>query len=106
MKRVRTYSPLTIEAAQLLGGQVRMARRERGWTVQELADRVGVTRVTMHKIEQGDPTVGLGLAFETAAVLGIPLFHEGRRRRELEAGRINDRLAVLPQLVRRPVIDF
>ncbi len=103
MKRVRTYSPVTVEAARLLGARVRLARRERHWTVEELADRVGVTHVTMRKVERGDLTVGLGVAFEAAAVVGVALFHEDSSRRSLEAGRVDDRLAVLPQLVRKPV---
>jgi len=103
MNRPRTYSPMTVEAASLLGARVRLARRERRWTLQELAERVGVTHVTMRKVERGDLTVGLGVAFEAAAVLGVPLFHEDRSRRALEAGRVEDRLAVLPALVRKPV---
>jgi len=94
---------MTVEAASLLGARVRLARRERRWTLQELAERVGVTHVTMRKVERGDLTVGLGVAFEAAAVLGVPLFHEDRSRRALEAGRVEDRLAVLPALVRKPV---
>jgi transcriptional regulator with XRE-family HTH domain len=103
MKRQHTFSPVAVEAAQLLGARIRLARRERRWTLRELADRVGVTPVTMRKVERGDPTVGLGLAFEAAAVAGVPLFHEDRSRRSLEAARVDDRLAVLPQLVRKPV---
>jgi hypothetical protein len=57
----------------------------------------------MHKVERGDLTVSLGTAFEAAAVLGIALFDEDRSRRSLEAGRFNDRLAVLPKQVRQPV---
>jgi transcriptional regulator with XRE-family HTH domain len=102
MKRTRAYSPVTTEAAQLLGARVRLARRERRWTLQELAERVGVTPVTMRKVERGDLTVALGVAFEAAAVVGVPLFHEDRARRSIEAGRVEDRLAVLPQLVRKP----
>ncbi len=70
------YSPVTVEAARLLGARVRLARHERRWTLQELADRVGVTHVTMRKVEQGDLTVRLGIALEAAAILGVPLFHE------------------------------
>jgi transcriptional regulator with XRE-family HTH domain len=102
MKGSRTYSPQAVEAARLLGARVRLARRERRWTLQELAERVGVTHVTMRKVERGDMTVGLGVAFEAAAVLGVPLFHEDRERRRLEAGRVDDRLAVLPSAVRKP----
>jgi transcriptional regulator with XRE-family HTH domain len=93
---------VTVQAARLLGARVRLARRERRWTVEELAERVGVTHVTMRKVERGDLTVGLGVAFEAAAVLGVPLFHEDPARRTLEAGRVDDRLAVLPALVRKP----
>jgi transcriptional regulator with XRE-family HTH domain len=96
------YSPIALEAARLLGARVRLARRERRWTLQELAQRVGVTHVTMRKVEHGDPTVGLGVAFEAAAVLGVPLFHEQVARRALEAARVDDRLALLPQQVRQP----
>lgn len=103
MKRPRTFSPLAVEAAKLLGARIRLARRERRWTLEDLADRVGVTRVTMRKVERGDLTVGLGIAFEAAAVVGVPLFDEDRGRRVLEAGRVEDRLALLPQVVRGPV---
>jgi hypothetical protein len=44
----------------------------------------------------------LGVAFEAAALVGVSLFHEEGSRRSLDAGRVDDRLAVLPQLVRRP----
>lgn len=94
---------MTVEAAQLLGAEVRLARRERRWTVEELAERVGVAHVTIGKVERGDLTVGLGVAFEAAAVVGVPLFHAAKERRGLESRRVADRLAVLPQFVRRPV---
>lgn len=103
MRRPRTYSPLTVEAARLLGAQVRLARRERRWTIDELAERVGVAHPTLRKVERGDLTVGLGVAFEAAAVLGVPLFHEDAARRSLEAAHVADRLALLPERSRRPV---
>ncbi len=68
----------------------------------ELAERVGVSETTMLKVEHGDPGVRLGIAFEAAALTGVPLFDEDRSRRALEAARVDDRLAVLPQRVRRP----
>ncbi|HUN78391.1 MAG TPA: helix-turn-helix transcriptional regulator [Solirubrobacteraceae bacterium] len=102
MPRPRAYSPLTVDAARLLGSRVRLARRERRWTLKELAERVGVTEVTMQKVERGDLSVRLGIAFEAAAILGVPLFHENRERRALEAMHVADRLALLPQSVRQP----
>lgn len=82
-----------------------MARRERRWTLQELAERVGVTAVTMRKVERGDPSVRLGIAFEAAVLTGVPLFDADAARRRAEARRVEDRLAVLPQLVRRPKVQ-
>ncbi len=96
-------SPLTSEAVKLLGASVRLGRRQRRWTVAELAERVGVTEATMLKVEHGNPGVRLGIAFEAAALVGVPLFDEDRSRRALEAGRIQDRLAILPQRMRQPL---
>lgn len=109
MKRVRTYSQATVEAARLLGKQVREARLERRWTLGDLADRVGVNYATVRKVEEGDPSVGLGVAFESATLLGVPLFSAERRWREVEATRLDDRLTVLPKRARRrevPDDDF
>lgn len=55
----------------------------------------------MRKVERGDLTVGLGVAFEAATILGVPLFSEDPTIRRLEAARVDERLAVLPQAVRR-----
>lgn len=98
----RTLSPVTLEALRLLGANLRLGRRRRRWTAAELAERVGVSEATMLKVERGDPGVRLGAAFEAAALVGVPLFDEDRSRRMLEASRLEDRLAVLPQSVRRP----
>lgn len=86
----------------MLGSRIRLGRRERRWTLEELAERVGIGVVTMRKIEQGDPNVGLGAAFEAATLTGVPLFHEDPSRLALEVARVDDRLAVLPQSVRKP----
>jgi transcriptional regulator with XRE-family HTH domain len=104
-KDIHPLSPQTVEASRLLGTRIQLARRERRWTLQELAERVGVTAVTMRKVERGDPSVRLGVAFEAAALTGVPLFDPDPARRRLEAERIGDRLAVLPRLVRRREID-
>lgn len=100
MKRTRTYSPYAVEAAQLLGARVSLARRERRWSMQELAARAGVTKFTLSKVEHGDLTVGLGVAFEVAALVGVPLFHEDRSRLAIDVDRARARIALLPERVR------
>jgi len=57
----------------------------------------------MRKVERGDLTVGMGVAFEAAVIVGVPLFHEDTSRRALEITRVDDRLALLPQRVRQRV---
>jgi len=104
MKRRRLYSRETIEAAQLLGAQVALARRERRWSARELAERAGITQPTLRKVERGDPTVTLGVAFEVATLVGVPLFYEDRTRLTLDLDRTRDRAAVLPQRVRTPAV--
>lgn len=56
----------------------------------------------MRKIEHGDTSVRLGVALEAAALVGVPLFDPDPSRRVLEQGRVEDRLALLPQSVRKP----
>ncbi|MGA2165608.1 MAG: helix-turn-helix transcriptional regulator [Solirubrobacteraceae bacterium] len=102
MKQTRTYSRSTLEAAQLLGSQVALARRERRWSMRELAERAGITLPTLSKVERGDPTVSLGVAFEVATLVGVPLFYEDLTRLTLDLDRTRARAALLPQRVRVP----
>lgn len=104
-RRSRTYAPSTLEAARLLGGRIRLARTERRWTAQELAERIGADRTTVGKIERGDPSVGLGLAFEAAVVVGVPLFHPDPDRRAGELRTVLGHLALLPQRTRPRRVD-
>jgi transcriptional regulator with XRE-family HTH domain len=100
MQRARTYSPYAIEAAQLLGEQIRHGRRTRRWSQRELAERAGITPGTLIRIERGDPSVRLGTAFEAAALVGVPLFHADRSRLTLDLDRTRARAALLPERVR------
>jgi transcriptional regulator with XRE-family HTH domain len=103
MKGPRTHSSLTVEAARLLSNRIRLARKERGWTIEQLAERVGVAHVTISKVERGELNVAIGTVFEAATVVGVPLFDPDPTRRSLEAERVADRLALLPRLVRPAV---
>lgn len=104
-RHLRPFSPYAVEAARLLGGLIRLARRERRWSQDELAARIGVTPRTVYKIERGDPTVGLGSAFEAAALLGVPLFHAERSRLSVDLDRAEARTALLPRTRRASAAD-
>lgn len=101
MKRQRPSSRYAAEAAQLLGTRIASARRERRISATELAERVGVTRKTLRKVEAGDLTVGLGVAFEAAAIVGVPLFEAEPSRLTADLDRARSQLALLPDRVRR-----
>jgi len=105
---MRTDQPLSraaSEAVRLLGRRISLARRERRWTVAELAERVGSSETTVRKVERGDPSVALGTVFEAAALVGVPLFSEDATTVAREAELVEARLAVLPQRVRRRQVD-
>lgn len=62
--------PVTPEA---LGTRVRNLRRERAWTLEELAERSGVSRAMLSKIERGEKSPTLVVAARVAGGLGIGL---------------------------------
>jgi DNA-binding XRE family transcriptional regulator len=98
-------SSATREAARLLGLQVQEGRRTRRWTQAELAERVGVSEVTMGKIERGDTSVALGTALEAAVLVGVPLFTDGPEGLGRERSRTEGRIALLPERVRPRRVD-
>ncbi|SDS83879.1 Helix-turn-helix [Nocardioides scoriae] len=83
-----------------LGLQIAVARRELGWTAAELASRLGVTKQTVLRIENGSPNTAIGTALEAAVLCGIALFgpdpHDSARVADQERAR----LALLPARVR------
>lgn len=97
--RKRTYSRYALEGLALLGKMVRLGRMQRRLTAQELAERIGVSRSTVQRIEKGDPKVEIGLMFEAAALVGVRLFDADEKAVTVLAGRIDDRIAVLPKHV-------
>lgn len=97
----RAYSRQTREAATLLGQMIRAARIERGLSVQQLAERIGASRDLVQRIEHGDPRVGLGVAFEAASVVGVPLFTPETSRLAAERARMDEKLRLLPKTVRK-----
>jgi transcriptional regulator with XRE-family HTH domain len=103
-KRTRSFMPTTQAAVALLGTQIATARKERGWTAADLAERVGVQPQTISRLERGEPTVAVGLAFEAAVLVGVPLFGADERALPGLATAATQRLALLPSRVtRRPV---
>ncbi len=54
-----------------MGSRMRTARLRRRMSLSEMADRVGVNRVTLRHLEDGDPTVSFGVLVRALGVLGL-----------------------------------
>jgi transcriptional regulator with XRE-family HTH domain len=96
-------SASTQEALELLGASIKAARVRRRWSSAELAERVGVSRHTISKIEQGAAGVAIGTVFEAATLVGVALFDDDASRSQL-AARTRAELALLPSRARRPKV--
>lgn len=96
----RSYSRYAREAAELLGLMIRSARVEQKITVSDVAERAGVSRGLVHRIERGEMSSSIGVAFEVAAIVGLSLFDSEpttlSRHRSME----REKLTLLPQSVR------
>ena len=97
----RTYSRTTREAARLFADLIRAARKERGMTAQEVADRAGIARSLLQRIEKGDLKCEIGVTFEVATILGIRLFDLDAQGMSREIRQVEDKLALLPKAVRK-----
>jgi transcriptional regulator with XRE-family HTH domain len=73
-KKSGPHSRYAKDAAVLLGQLIRKARIDRKMTAEELADRAGLSRGLLRRIENGDLGCALGAVFEAAAIVGVRLF--------------------------------
>ncbi|MGY6553044.1 MAG: helix-turn-helix transcriptional regulator [Wenzhouxiangella sp.] len=100
MKRKRSYARNTRQALSILGKLIRVGRMERGMTAQELADRAGISRTTLHNIEKGAPGAEIGTVFEAASLAGVRLFEYDDPALRIENARLDEKLTLLPKSVR------
>ncbi|RDT63781.1 XRE family transcriptional regulator, partial [Klebsiella pneumoniae] len=45
---------MTDNMNQRISARIRLERESRGWSLSELAERAGISRAMIHKIERGD----------------------------------------------------
>ncbi|WP_144630306.1 helix-turn-helix transcriptional regulator [Bordetella genomosp. 13] len=103
----RAYSRYSLEAARLLGLRIRTARIERGITIEELAERAGVSRGLVTRAEAGDMGCSLGVVFELAALVGVSLFTPDPASMALAISDAQKTLTLLPRAVHptKPVVN-
>jgi len=61
-----------MELQRLFGANVRHHRKAKGWTLEQLADQVGVSRETIGNIERGKAAPLFETAEKIATALGVP----------------------------------
>ena len=104
----RTYTRYTTEGIALLGKMIRHGRKRRKMTEMEFAERLGIARSTLQRLEKGDPKVEIGIMFEAATLVGLKLFESDEKGINRLSDRMDDRIAVLPKHVykaKKKVVD-
>ncbi len=97
---VRRHLAHSREAALMLGVEVTARRKERRWTEAELAERAGISRTTLRKVERGDTSVAVGTVFDVATLVGVVLFHDTAAQVARDRAVVEQRLALLPDRIR------
>jgi transcriptional regulator with XRE-family HTH domain len=100
MVKQRAYSKYAKEAAFLLGQQIKLGRKNRQWSEQNLAVRAGISRATLQKIEAGEMSPSIGLVFEVAALVGVPLFEQDSRALATSIELTQSKIALLPKRIK------
>ena len=69
-----SYSRYARDTVVLLGLLIKNKRIERQLTITEVAERAGISRGLVHRIENGNMKTSIGAAFEVASIVGLELF--------------------------------
>ncbi|TXD84495.1 helix-turn-helix transcriptional regulator [Subsaximicrobium wynnwilliamsii] len=54
-----------------IGENIKLARKRRKLTTEQVSERAGIHRATLYRIEKGDPAVSIGLYFNVFRVLNL-----------------------------------
>ena len=63
--------PSLLRQLASLGERLRLARLRRGLSAELFAERMGVSRETLRRLEHGDPTIAFGTYARALRVLGL-----------------------------------
>src|SRR5690242_9852935 len=90
----------TVRAARQIGEQLTAWRKLNNLTAQQVAERAGISRGTLHRLESGETGVGFDVFLNVARVLGtLDRVVEATDPYETDQGRARAD-EVLPQRVR------
>ena len=71
-KKTTAPHPVVRRLLQELGENIRLARLRRGFSMELVAERAGMSRTTLRAVEAGEPGVTLGSYANVLHSLGLP----------------------------------
>ena len=83
-----------------MGEQIKLGRKQRQWSEKNLADRAGIARATLQKIENGEMSCSVGSVFELATLVGVKLFEPDNIPLSKHIEHTRDKVALLPQRIK------
>lgn len=69
-KRVTIY-PASVNQMEALGQRLKDARLRRRFSMETVCARADISRPTLYKVENGDPSVAFGIYVQVLRVLGL-----------------------------------
>jgi len=88
-----------LQRLKSLGERLRATRKQQGVSAVAAAEAAGMSRVTLHRIERGEPSVAIGAWASAASALGLALdLRDVRPAAQAEALPERIRLEDYPQL--------
>ena len=67
----RLLFPKDQKTLQVVGENIKLARKRRKLTTIQVAERASIDRTTLYQIEKGTPSVSMGAYFNVLRVLGL-----------------------------------
>ena len=98
------YSKTTQHVISSLGSLIKLARKERGMSLTELAERLNVKEDLVQDIENGVVTIPIGIVIEAAIIVGLPLFGGDREHVSNLSTMLAYMNKVLPKQIRKDII--
>ncbi len=93
-------------ALSLLGQLIKTARGRHKMSQLELAERLGVSRQTIMALEQGNPKVGVGIVFEAAHIVGVPLLSDNPKEFSQWQAILAGFTAILPARIHSKIVEI
>jgi len=101
----RTLHPEVLNSIVQLGFHLKGARKRRRWTLSQFAQKVGVAKSTLQRMENGDPAVSLGVFVNAIFMLGLDAEIKNLLIPEKDTRGFIELTARLPKRIRKTALE-